>query len=45
MQNMCRPDKIVKPDTETKSYHDRKYAIYKELAEFQREIHAKMVED
>jgi len=45
MQNMCRPDKVVEPDTETKSYHDRKYAIYKELAEFQKEIHAKMVED
>jgi FGGY-family pentulose kinase len=45
MQNMCRPGKVVEPDTGTKSYHDRKYAIYRELAEFQKEIHAKMAED
>jgi FGGY-family pentulose kinase len=42
MQNMCRPDQVIESDPDAKSYHDIKYGIYKEMADFQKNIHTKM---
>jgi FGGY-family pentulose kinase len=44
MQHMCRSDKIIEPDPHTKYYHDMKYGIFKEMAEFQKRIHLKMAQ-
>jgi len=43
MRHMCRSDKIIEPDPQTRSYHDRKYTIFKEMAEFQKRIHTKII--
>jgi FGGY-family pentulose kinase len=43
VQNMCHPDQVIEPDPDTKPYHDVKYGFYKEMADFQKKIHTKMV--
>ena len=42
MKTMCRAGKVVEPDLAAKPFHDVKYKIFKEMAEFQAKIHQTM---
>jgi FGGY-family pentulose kinase len=42
MRAMCRSGATVEPDQSTKSYHKAKFEIFKDMYDFQQQIHTKM---
>ncbi len=42
MRAMCRSGAVVEPDQSTESYHEAKFEIFKDMYEFQQQIHTKM---
>ena len=42
MRSMCRSDHVVDPDLSTAAYHQARYEIFRDMAEFQKQMHKKM---
>jgi FGGY-family pentulose kinase len=42
MKSMCRSDHVVHPDRSTAAHHQARYEIFKDMAEFQKQMHQKM---
>jgi FGGY-family pentulose kinase len=42
MRSMCRSARVIDPDPGTRAYHQARYEIFNEMAQFQTEIRAKM---